>query len=542
MFTYKTKHNLFKPTITILNKLGFSWTTLGNTFGRYVLPIQVSLLGKKLEESPLKKRKPLKIVFLSMLGGFQTNNSIQVLIALVLKKRGHDVTFVLCDQALPICEMTGSKNHHERESICKKCFQFGNSLFKETGGNVIFASSLVQDVNQENGRWDKYIKSLVLRYFKVGELDRENGLMNEVYTKAKKAAKISASIGKGIANLKPDRVLFAHGVYTTRGPAVEILNSLEIPTISISRAKIAQTHKLNWKVSGDWWDVSATWEKDKEIPLTDSQNRILDDYLHSRRNHERDVLVYNHSPEESEDSLIRKLNLSNDKPIITLFTNVLWDAASAQREIVFKDAISWVIETVKWFTEHSDRQLIVRIHPAEKVIGTQQPFLQILKHEIGVVPENIKILTPEVDVNSWSLLRVTDMGLVHTSTVGLELALEGKPCVCVADTHYRGKGFTIDATDKKQYYDLILEARRKEGFDLNRKILSRRYAFLNFIRLQLPLPFFNPKSHISINSFNNLNLSEIMEHPSVKTIMNGIENMDEFLLNDEYVEELYPNN
>ena len=39
----------------------------------------------------------------------------------------------------------------------------------------------------------------------------------------------------------------------------------------------------------------------------------------------------------------------------------------------------------------------------------------------------------------------SDLGLVYSSTTGLELALYGVPVIAAARIHYADKGFTIDA-------------------------------------------------------------------------------------------------
>ena len=46
-------------------------------------------------------------------------------------------------------------------------------------------------------------------------------------------------------------------------------------------------------------------------------------------------------------------------------------------------------------------------------------------------------------VNTYDLFEIADLGLVYTTTVGLEMAMSGVPVIVVGKTHYRGKGFTL---------------------------------------------------------------------------------------------------
>lgn len=545
IFFYYLKLYFLPFFIIVFNKIGFSWEKLGVYFKNETILAQLSILFKRDFLLHKKTDKPLNIVFLSYLGHFLGNNIIQITIAQILRMRGHRIRFVLCDKELPICESTDISNHSLRKKITLKQRIHLKYLFKPTGFEIIWLSQLISNEEIEDlktvntDKWDTYVNSMLLRYFKVGILDFNNHLTKDLFNRAKHAALISERLGNSLVQLNPDRVVFSHGTYTTRGPAKDVLNSNNIPIFSISRAKMAESQKFNWKTSGDWWDIQDEWILKKNIPLNEYQEKIIDDYLDSRRSHNRDIIAYNFSVEEDNDITIKKLNLDPNKKIYTLFTNVLWDAASAQREIVFENSISWILETIQWFKKNIDKQLIIRIHPAENIIGTNQPIYDLITQNIELIPNNVTIIKPDAYINSWSLLKITDYGLVHTSTVGMELALEGKPCICVARTHYRGKGFTIDVSNKDEYFNILQNTELKNFDNEYIKILSKRYAYILFIRYQIPLPFYYPKSHIGLNSFKILDWSYIFDNPGLKTVVNCIENKTDFLLSDEDVMNIY---
>ena len=77
-------------------------------------------------------------------------------------------------------------------------------------------------------------------------------------------------------------------------------------------------------------------------------------------------------------------------------------------------------------------------------------------------------------------MQIADLGLVHTSTIGMEMPLEGIPCAVVSKTHFRGRGFTIDVNTREEYFNLI-ENWDSESYDSQSCIdLAKRYAFLLF--------------------------------------------------------------
>lgn len=516
--------------------------------GREATLVQVKKLFNKKILNIEKTKKPLDIIFMPYMASFLGNNLVQMLLAKILKDRGHNVSVVLADRVLPICESTDISTHYKRETICEENIKFNERLFQATDFKILRLSELVSDqqiknlkkVSEKDGKWDVYAESMLLRYFKVGALDAKDEKVQEMKSRARHAAFISEALGKAIVSLRPDRVAFSHGTYTTRGPFKDVINEANIPQFSISRAKMAETQKFNWKTPGDWWDVEATWATFKNKPLNEKQLSIIQTYLQSRRSHKRDVMVYNFTGEEDKDITYKKLGISPSKKTYTIFTNVLWDAASAQREIAFKNSVEWVMETIEWFKHHPEKQLIVRIHPAEAVIGTKQPMYELIKNSIGNIPSNVVILKPDAPVNSWSLLKVTNMGLVHTSTVGMELALEGIPCVCVSKTHYRNKGFTIDINSRSEYFS-VLENGINDFDAATCKELSLKYSYVLFMKYQVPFPFFNPKSHISINSFSFNDWREVASARGVKKVVGAIEKQLDFILADEDVYELYSN-
>lgn len=540
----KIRLTIFTSFAKIGLKINLPLPFLLKYFRRETIIGQIRVLFKKKKFPIIEKtHKPLDIVFLAYLGAFQGNNTIQITLAKVLQERGHKVRFLLCDVELPLCETTGISNHHRRSQVCDEQMNHLKLFFKQTDFEIIWLTDLISkgeidklegEINDSN-KWVAYEEAILLRYFKVGVLEDENILTMELRNRAKHAALISELMGNKLADLKPDRVFFSHGTYTTRGPAKEVLNFRKIPIISISRGKMAESQKFNWKTSGDWWDIEQYWNESKETPLNSEEIDLIDNYLLSRRNHARDIVVYNFTPEENKKQTLEKLNIDETKEIFTLFTNVLWDAASAQREVAFMNPIDWTIQTINWFRDYPEKQLIVRIHPAESIIGTNQPMEQIILDKIGVLPDNVRLIKPTDSINSWSLLKVTDIGLVHTSTVGLELALEGIPCICVSKTHFRGRGFTIDINNKNEYFDILKNPKSFKFDTVKVKELSLKYSYILFMKYQFPMPFFNPESHISINSFKKTEWEPIVNHISIQRIIKSTEDMSEYILEDKDV-------
>ena len=104
------------------------------------------------------------------------------------------------------------------------------------------------------------------------------------------------------------------------------------------------------------------------------------------------------------------------------------------------------------------------------------------------LPENVVILDSSVNVNSFTVLDLTDIGVVHTSTVGLELAIEGKPVILISDTHYRDKGFTIDVMSREHYFNQLHKCLKDKIVLEDQVRLAKKYFYLMMFEYQHKMP------------------------------------------------------
>ena len=517
----------WSPRIARLGRLfGLSWPRLGQLLGREAMIGQLRSMGPARVVDPAAKS--LDVVCLTMIGSNRIA-FVETVLGRALRARGHRVRYVVCDQVLPVCEVKWEENQPDWPRLCGKCYSFARAYLLATGCEVLAASDLIRGQKADRD-WPEYVESALLKHCHVGVLPADDPQIEQRRGLFRGSAAVAEAIGRKLVEMRPDRVIMSHGIYCTWGPARETLVEAGIPVLTYGEGKKRDTEKFNWNTSADWWDVSQEWAKVRETPLTPSQAKIIDDYLLSRRSHAKDARVYNFGPEESVEDTRRRFRLDPHKPTFVLFTNVLWDAASAQREIVFGNPVEWVIETIRWFAAHPDRQLIVKIHPAEVVIGTRQPFARLIAEQLPQLPANVRVIEPQEKVNSWSILRVADLGIVHTSTVGMELPLEGVPCAVVSRTHFRERGFTVDVNSRQEYYHM-LEHWNPASVDRQRMVdLARRYAYLLFERYQLPFPFLFEPQVLDSRAFQHVGEKELLAHPTIQVFLRGIEQQTEFLL------------
>jgi hypothetical protein len=85
-------------------------------------------------------------------------------------------------------------------------------------------------------------------------------------------------------------------------------------------------------------------------------------------------------------------------------------------------------------------QLVIRIHPGEAF--TKGPSVaEVVRGALpgADLPEHIHLIPADAKVNSYDIFEIAGLGLVYTTTAGLEMAMSGVPVIAVGNTHYAAR-------------------------------------------------------------------------------------------------------
>src|SRR3989338_1889029 len=129
-----------------------------------------------------------------------------------------------------------------------------------------------------------------------------------------------------------------------------------------------------------------------------------------------------------------------------LYSNVLWDLASFNREVVFDSLQSAYLETIRFFVKHPHYNLVIKPHPDElhPTHEAREKLTDLIRAEIPNLPENILVLYPTTSITAYDLAPRTNVSIVYTTTFGIESPILGIPAIVLGKVHYREKGFTYD--------------------------------------------------------------------------------------------------
>ncbi len=184
-----------------------------------------------------------------------------------------------------------------------------------------------------------------------------------------------------------------------------------------------------------------------------------------------------HVPDASARALLESLGLDPDKPTAALFPNLTFDTAVLDRDRAFSSVSDWALRTVAFFAEHPEWQLVVRVHPVEKVWSEE--FLgEILRRRWPVLPGNVRIVESEEPLSSYRLLDAAQLGLYYTGTLGFEMAMFGIQALTPARPLYGDMGFTREPATADVYFEAIRCAfADPEGTKMTEAEMARAWCF-----------------------------------------------------------------
>lgn len=294
-----------------------------------------------------------------------------------------------------------------------------------------------------------------------------------------------------------DVVIVPNGSILEMGIIYRVARFLDIPTISYefgeqrNRIWLAKNKEVMLQETDD------LWAECKDRSLSESERGKVRDLFGARQNAD---LWQNFSrrwqllPSQGGDQVRQSLGL-DDRPVVLLAANVVGDSLTLGRQFFSRNMSEWIERTAQYFSEQSDLQLVVRIHPGERY--TKGPSVAgIVKQTLPIIPENIHLISADDQINTYDLLEIADLGLVYTTTVGLEMAMSGIPVVVVGRTHYRNKGFTYDPSSWEDYFnnlDKFAQNPHKHKLTSGEVDIAWRYAFCFFFDYPAPFPWPMPR-------------------------------------------------
>ena len=292
---------------------------------------------------------------------------------------------------------------------------------------------------------------------------------------------------------EPDVVIVPNGTIQELGMIYQVANYLKLPVNTYEFGDQRQTIWLTQNGEIMRQETDAMWADRCEKKITKKQMERVQNLFGARQKGsvaENFTRLWQKTPAQGSQEVRAQLGL-DERPVVLLATNVLGDSLTLGRDLFTKSMESWISRTVQYFNGRPDVQLVIRVHPGE-VLTHGVSMVDVVHQVLPTLPEHIHLIAPEEKVNTYDLMEAADLGLVYTTTVGLEMALNGLPVVVNAATHYRGRGFTLDPNSWVEYFKLlgkVLETPKDYLLTEDQVKMAWQYAYYWFFDFPRPFPW-----------------------------------------------------
>jgi hypothetical protein len=293
---------------------------------------------------------------------------------------------------------------------------------------------------------------------------------------------------------KPDVVLIPNGLILEMGIVFRVARYLNIPAMTFEFNDQREQIWLAQNTSIMRQDTNYLVDARCKLPMTDEMYERLADLENARRGARvwgKSKRLWQYVSAQGAEQTRKALGL-DERPVVLLAANVLGDSLTLGRNVFAESMSEWITRTVQYFAKRTDVQLVVRIHPGEKIVPQAKSMGTVVREALPEIPSHIHVIGALDNVNTYDLIEIANLGLAYTTTVGVETAMNGIPVISCGDTHYRGRGFTIDPNSWDEYFSTLAEVLADlTAHRLTEEQVSKawNYAYRFFFEYPRPFPW-----------------------------------------------------
>lgn len=413
--------------------------------------------------------------------------------------------FYICDSAFSICTKDGLlKSRDSYPWFCHECWSGYRYIESKTGVETVRMNEMLADNDSLLAREEIVIKNLrdvsqcsgyvfdaiplgvmarksVLRYFLVGSLPDTAETMEIFHRFLLSGVRYSIGFSKLMDERKDIKyVILNNGTLLFEAIAAEHCRRRSVPFMTYET--FIGNNSIIYRKNGQVMEFN--WEREysafcREKVALGTLRKDVDDFFEGLKRGTGMYALLNRDHDETKmKGIIR---------YATLFTNLNYDTAVLDRNHIFRNMEEWIFNVIDfWRNSVRDITLVIRIHPGElKLVTASREFLgDRIRKAIGD-SENIIVFDAGDKINSYELINGMEYGLIYSSTIGLEIAHAGKPCVVAGLPWFRNKPFVLFPQTRVEYFSQLEEINGgKISFKPDFDELYRSVWFIYFNRIK----------------------------------------------------------
>ncbi len=198
--------------------------------------------------------------------------------------------------------------------------------------------------------------------------------------------------------------------------------------------------------------------------------------------------------------------------------NVEWDTAAVGLHRFYQDDREWLERTVGHLLEHTRLRVTVRQHPGTRIYREgADAMAQALVARFGGHPR-FRFIAGEEPANSYNLLSAARVVLPHSSTIGIEAAMMGRPVVTCSRSYYAELPFADDCHDEGSYFDRIVQHATRHSTQPDEHVSCAELTYFFAACANLIDTCFTPYAE-DFDHWCGLSLDELAGDPGVQTML-----------------------
>lgn len=423
------------------------------------------------------------------------HTAVESAFAKELQTQGWNVTVVGCDQAIRTCDNMMYGQTLETKPLthqCSYCSYLLKKLCQRVGVNYISIREYLErnPVQSDSLPYRDYEKIVWCSWVRLlrSQHPQEQEEFALRHSLVESCQTIDRFLTHYLEHNKVDQVIMLNGKFFAEQLLREHCHEKDIPYISYEKGTFKETLVFAKNKAAIPYPTLEKWQQRKDIPLTQEQKQRLYGYLEQRKVVGNAGIVPLYSTmTEDQKQLSLKYGIDLTKDIVVLFTNVIWDSSVVLEDTIFSNIFEWITTVINFYIKNQDTQLIIRIHPAEIKISPQQQtrdkVQDFIQSKFPTLPSNIIVISPQDDASPYTLMNLAKIGLVYTSTTGLEMALKEKPVIVCSNTHYANTEFVYTPLNTKEFLIFLSQNLQLRNQQL---IYTERYAYMLYFEYMIP--------------------------------------------------------
>ena len=387
------------------------------------------------------------------------HNAWELYISKILELCDYKVTVIGCDGLNSFCD---SYTLEKSESICSDCKLNLKKMCNFHGIDFVSMNEYLDKYKD-----DSRIQSPIINDFEFKEIvecsvmrhlrsnNRNDAYWDIVEQKFVKALKnVDDFLKVFLKKNKFDYFFVLNGQFANSNLFLKYAKKYSVSFVTYERGNIKNSLIFSKNKNAVPFDM-------KDLFSSDEFNINVDElynYLNTREKVGNGHVPFFTDTIRDVNQIKQKLNLNFNNKTFVLYTNLIWDSAVYNQDTIFENMYEWVLETILFFNNHPQFNLIIRIHPAEHKITwwkTRYTTMDAIADSGIILNQNIRIINSNEILSSYSLMEISDVGLVYTSTTGLEMALENKPVIMSANSNYSRCNLVYEPSSKSEYLELL---------------------------------------------------------------------------------------